>query len=357
MSEVANSVDDEVPEPAAEFKVILTQESIQRGLSNLMKTPGKFNILTKIDGSSFAFSYLNVEESNPLIQELVDVNEDSSNKGICALEKYNFIRILNLNKNAVSSIEKIKSLDFLFELSAAGNAITDINFMADSPQTLKYLQKIDLTQNKIKKLPQIQCPALKKLVLDENEITDCEIKGHPALEILSLNRNKLTSGAGLVGLRKVTELSITENVEMKSISGLEDFPALKKLRLTGSGIDSLADFPDLPALEELNLDGTKIADKEQFCHLSNLKNLKSLSAAEIPLGTEGGADVRKEVLIALMEDLPKLKTINGEGCDEDFLKDCKDEKAERIRAAEEAARAAAEAAANPEGAGDGEGND
>jgi len=98
------------------------QEQIQKGLSNLMKTPGKYSDkLTVEDGASYAYAYFSCEEPETPIQDLVDVNENSPNKGICALEKYQYLRVLNLNKNALTSIDKVKALDYLFELNAAGN--------------------------------------------------------------------------------------------------------------------------------------------------------------------------------------------------------------------------------------------
>jgi len=225
--------------------------------------------------------------------------------------------------------------------------------MSESMQSLKYLQKVDLTQNKITKLPQLQCPLLKKLILDENEITSCNLKGHPSLKVLSLNKNKLASGEGIVGLRQLVTLDIQENETLTHLGGMYDFPSLKKLNCSGSAIEKLDEFPDLPSLEELNLDGTKIAKAEEFLKLSHLKSLRTISAAECTLGTEGGADVKKEILIALMDDLPLLKNINGEPVEEEFAKECKDEKIERIKAAEEAAKAAAENPGGEEGEGDG----
>lgn len=98
-----------------------------------MKTPGKYKYsLNSLDGSSYAYAYLNVEAPAAPVQDLVDSNETSANKGICALEKYQYVRILNLNKNALTSIEKVRSLDYLFELSAAGNQIASIEFMAET---------------------------------------------------------------------------------------------------------------------------------------------------------------------------------------------------------------------------------
>lgn len=58
-----------------------------------------------------------------------------------------------------------------------------------------------MTGNKIKKLSKILCPALKNLIVDENEIETCELSGHPSLETLSLNKNKLVNLNGLDNLQ------------------------------------------------------------------------------------------------------------------------------------------------------------
>ena len=77
--------------------------------------------------------------------------------------------------------------------------------------------------------------------------------------------------------------------------------------------------------------------------------------AGCPLAEEKGDDFKKEVFIALMDQLPHLKKVNGEVPEEfdTFIKECKAEKIQRIKDAEEAEkerlRAEAEAAANPEG--------
>lgn len=238
--------EEEPPEP----KIILEAAAIQGGLSNLQRTP---------DGASYAFAYLNVEEKDPQVQELVNVNPGKT-EGECAIEKFKYLRVVNLNKNAFGSVDRLKHLNYLYELHAAGNQIAEIDLLCQDNQTLKYLQKVDLTQNKLTKLPQIASPSITKLILDENEIGECSLKGHPALRFLSLNKNKLTSGEGLVGLLQLEELSIQENETLTSLKGLQDMPKLRKLNLTGSKLEVLADFPALPALEELILDGNAVAD-------------------------------------------------------------------------------------------------
>lgn len=69
--------------------------------------------------------------------------------------------------------------------------------------------------------------------------------------------------------------------------------------------------------------------------------------AGTPLAEEKGDDLKKEIFIALMDELPHLKKINGEVPEEfpAFLKECKAEKIQRIKDAEEAAKEAARIAA------------
>lgn len=193
------------------------------------------------------------------------------------------------------------------------------------------------------------------LNLDENEIAECDFTGHPTLKVLSLNKNKLASGAGLHGLPKLEELSIQENETLTSLKGMDNMTSLKKLNLTGSKLESLDDFPSFPQLEELVLDNNAVATVDQLPKLGHLTKLKKLSMAGTPLAEEKGDDLKKEVLIALMDKLKSLKEVNGEGWDDELMKDAKDTKEQRIQEAIEAAKAAEEAAkAAAEGGGEAE---
>jgi len=68
-----------------------------------------------------------------------------------------------------------------------------------------------------------------------------------------------------------------------------------------------------------------------------------LNLTETPLAEEKGDDLKKEVLIIL--DGLNFKMFNGEEVTADDIADAKNEKAERIKAAEEARKAAEEEAA------------
>ena len=189
--------------------------------------------------------------------------------------------------------------------------------------------------------------------MDENEIAECDFSGHPTLKVLSLNKNKLTSGAGLHSLSVLEELSIQDNETLTSIKGMDNMTSLKKLNLTGSKLESLSGLPNFPQLEELVLDGNAVATIEELPKLGHLTALKKLSMQGTPLAEEKGDDLKKEVLIALMDKLKFLKEVNGEGWDEELVKECIETKEQRIQEAIEAAKAAEEAAKaaaeNPEG--------
>ena len=111
------------PEEEVEPKIILTDAHIKEGLSKLYRIP---------DGSSFAFGNLSVEEKDPPIQELEDVNKKSELFGKCAIEKFRFVRNLKLNQNEIRSIDHIVALDYLLELQAKTNKIESIEFMGEN---------------------------------------------------------------------------------------------------------------------------------------------------------------------------------------------------------------------------------
>jgi hypothetical protein len=69
-----------------------------------------------------------------------------------------------------------------------------------------------------------------------------------------------------------------------------------------------------------------------------------LNLTETPIAEEKGEDLKKEVLI-LLDGSAVLKSFNGEEVSSDDISDAKNEKAERIKAAEEARKAAEEEAA------------
>jgi Leucine-rich repeat (LRR) protein len=164
------------------------------------------------------------------------------------------------------------------------------------------------------------------LILDENEIKNCDIISNSSLKILSLNKNKLKNCEGIKNLTSLEELSITENESLVSLRGLNNLPYLKKLILTGSKIANLKDFPDLPSLEVLSLEGNAISSLADLKKIGHLKNLKELNMSGCPISEEKADEFKKEVLIELMHKLKQLKKINGDGWEPELVADVNAEK-------------------------------
>ena len=127
------------------------------------------------------------------------------------------------------------------------------------------------------------------------------------------------------------------------------------MNLEKNKIAEFDEVPKLPSLQELNLSFCPITKLEEIAKLISFKKLENLNLSETPLAEEKGEDLKKEVLIQL--DGLAMKIFNGEEVTAEEIADAKNEKAERIKAAEEArlaaeeeARLAAEAAKEQEAA-------
>ena len=135
-----------------------------------------------------------------------------------------------------------------------------------------------------------------------------------------------------------------------SFKGLEHLPKLRKLQLQGNKIEKLDDIPDLPELRELFLDGNLIASMDELKKLGTLKNLEVLSIGGNPVSDEKGEELKKEILILLMDELPNLKSVNENPITPEDIEEAKVERENRIKEAEEkrladeAAKAEADAA-------------
>ena len=85
------------------------------------------------DGSSYAFTCLNLEEKENPIQDLGDL-----------LRPYEHIQNLNLSKNEIEDISSITAFNYLLVLDASTNHINSISFLENSPNNLQFLQVSNL---------------------------------------------------------------------------------------------------------------------------------------------------------------------------------------------------------------------
>ena len=104
-------------EEQQEPKNILTKEQIQEGLSMIAKTHGKSpfyplddisNIHFVIDGSTYAYVTLNVEE-----KEVEELGEH--------LRNYRNLRYLNFSKNSLKDVSEIVHIPYLLTLDINTN--------------------------------------------------------------------------------------------------------------------------------------------------------------------------------------------------------------------------------------------
>ena len=203
---------------------------------------------------------------------------------------------------------------------------------------MKYLQKVDLSTNKLKALPKIGNDALYQLNVDENEIANVDFFSNKSIRFLSMNKNKLTHLGGFTNFKSVEELNLQEN-EIVDIAGLSDAPCLKKVDLSNNKIESLDAMQGIESLTSLNLDGNPIAKIDDLICLNKHKNLEAISMNGTAIAEEKGDELKKEIIIAC-EGLLKLKSINGEEITPEDIEEAMALKEERR----------VEAEAKPEGA-------
>jgi Leucine-rich repeat (LRR) protein len=87
-----------------------------------------------IDGRSYAYSTLNLEEKE--IQELGEL-----------LKPFVHLSNINLSKNDLRDISCISELPNLLTFSCSGAAVSSLDFMANNPESLKYLQVRNFQNN------------------------------------------------------------------------------------------------------------------------------------------------------------------------------------------------------------------
>ena len=99
------------------------------------------------DGSSYAFSTLAIEERDPPLVSLEDINRRSKTFHETPIQEMKNLRVIKFNIGQLPDINKIQPLEYLIEVQARENAIANIEFMTGPTTDLQYLQKVDLSKN------------------------------------------------------------------------------------------------------------------------------------------------------------------------------------------------------------------
>lgn len=126
-------------------------EQLTRGLSRIQRTH---------DGSSYAFAALTMEDTDePKVGDLGD-----------CLKQYEHLQHLYLKGNDLREIESISYLSHLLTVNASANSIGSIRFLEPlaGSEKLQFLQRLDLSTNRLKELSPIPQPRLSWLNLSQN---------------------------------------------------------------------------------------------------------------------------------------------------------------------------------------------
>eukprot|EP00931_Biecheleriopsis_adriatica_P116413 TRINITY_DN92050_c0_g1_i1.p1 TRINITY_DN92050_c0_g1~~TRINITY_DN92050_c0_g1_i1.p1 ORF type:complete len:334 (+),score=100.54 TRINITY_DN92050_c0_g1_i1:94-1002(+) len=274
---------------------------------------------------------------------------DCMGKQICSigiLEQYPHLRQIDLSNNSIQDVSPICKLPHVLSLTLASNPIASIEPW--TPEDLRHLLFLDLSACKLKELPSLHMPALRRADFSKNEIATCQsFGGHGTLQSLQLSENKLESAVGLANMPMLEVLDLSQN-SLSKLSGLEKLPCLKTLKASKNSFADL-DGPwpaEMPKLTSLDIAANAFADVKAFAPLASLSELRQVEVAGSPLEEQEGVQIRLELLIFH----GKLQAINGEEVPPEEKEEAKalnekrieEEEAERLRKEEEA-RLAAEA--------------
>lgn len=124
-----------------------------------------------------------------------------------------------------------------------------------------------------------QCPNLRVLILDYQQITDLSSLAGLPLEYLSLTGNQITDLTPLAGCQSLRVLDLGEN-PVRSADVLSQLPALREINLDATGITSVEVLAGT-AIEWLSIRDTWITD---YTPLENCPSLAHLIVGQLPGG-------------------------------------------------------------------------
>lgn len=227
---------------------------------------------------------------------------------IAALSTYVHLRYVDFSQNHVSDMSPLASIPELLSIEASSNRLEK----AALP-TMKYLQRANLSKNKITSAEGISHPLLEKLNLAHNQLADVSaLKSStlPSLLHLDLTGNLLASPAS-VQIASLTHLYLGGN-RITSLAGMDALVNLEALHLRGNALESLESMDKpLPKLAYLNLRQNKVKDVKDLARAAIHPVLRILVLAENPVAEEG--TYRLEALVAI----PQLQRLDKSRFEDD----------------------------------------
>ena len=259
---------------------------------------------------------------NTLVKLDISNNELQTLSGIEQAPK---LKWLNIENNAIHSLNELNKLTNLVELYSAGNFISNEK-ECYSLKAIKCLEIVDLLGNEVcRNVHDIRlgmifyCPKIKnfnRIAIDENERLKAKeyFTGRLTNEILE---KKLGSQFNTLLLREL-DLSSLKLKDEPGMFSKETYPQLTKLNLSKNLFKTFNIFGSLPSLIELNLNYNMITaiiiknDKKPTKGISGLTHLESLELSGNSLSNLNGIQFLQalKILILRENNLNKIDAIH-----------------------------------------------
>ncbi|KAF7259038.1 hypothetical protein EG68_03733 [Paragonimus skrjabini miyazakii] len=222
------------------------------------------------------------------------------------LRNYIHLRFIILSNNFITDICPVSVIGHLIYLKADNNQIE----RADCLNSLRFLQFLDLSGNKLTTINDLKLPLLQHLKVHENYIETLNSTGYglqpcqfPALHTLEVRGNKLTSLDGVGNLSTLRSLYCAEN-NLRTTEGIANLTLLVRLHLRNNQIKRLVGFShSFASLEYINLRGNRISRFRTVKELDCLPSLKVLSLLDNPICDK---DEYRLVVIGILNSLQRL---------------------------------------------------
>ncbi len=214
-------------------------------------------------------------------------NRISDISGLSGLKTLTY---LHLNSNNVSNINPLNGLTMLSYLDLGFNKITDISAL----NNLTKITDLDLSYNKITNINVLSnLTSLNDLKLENNPINNyspitgiiskltkkdfnLEPISFPDADLAKAVCHQLGKNSeDMIYKIEAPQITVLDagNMEIKSLSGIEQLCNLKDLYLAGNELDNINPISALTSLEALNLEKNQISDLNVLRNLHNLKYL------------------------------------------------------------------------------------
>ncbi|MEN8119917.1 MAG: leucine-rich repeat domain-containing protein [Bacteroidota bacterium] len=247
---------------------------------------------------SFSFQYTKITDLEPIAYlENIENLRLSGNKvaSLTDLSEYEKVKVLQIDNTKLSSLKGIEKMKSLERISFSSTAVTDLSIL----KKIKSLKVVHFDSTKVASLESIEGLELNTVYCDNSGITkkmanDYMQKNKGCLVIYNSGVlmqwwNKMPKGwknvfvkimevenpdkLALHRLGLITELDISGNDEIISLTPINNLIHLKKINIAKTKINNIGTLSELIELTEINCSYTGVTDLIPLSKLSNLEKL------------------------------------------------------------------------------------